>query len=197
MNKKTKKSILKWELSGIFFLVIVGFLLSFLYEWSNKSPLVGIIAPVNESVWEHLKLGFWSLIMFSVLEYWFIKNKTHNFFGAKGLGILILQGTVLIIYYTYTMFAAEPVLVIDILAYILGCILCQLIGYRILTKKSVFKTLNLIGLFLLFLHAILLIAFTFFPPKLPIFQDPKTLTYGIYRTSLLSKIICCFSLPLC
>jgi hypothetical protein len=179
MKRKQKKYILKWELFGIFFLVIVGSLLSFIYEWSNKSVAGGIIGPVNESVWEHLKLGFWSLVFFSAIEYRFIRNKTSNFFWAKGLGILILQGTILVIYYTYTMFTAEPMLVIDILSYILGCSLCQVAGYRVLIKKNYSRIMNVLGLAVLFIHAALLITFTFVPPKLQLFQDPNTLTYGI------------------
>ena len=185
MKKAQKKSILKWEIFGIFFLVIVGILLSFVYEWSNKSVLIGIIGPVNESVWEHLKLGFWSLIFFSGIEYWFIRRKSRNFFWAKGLGILILQTTVLIIYYTYTMFTKEPVLVIDILSYILGCFLCQLVGCRVLVSKNYYKTLNALGLSVLFIHAALIVAFTFVPPRLELFQDLKTQTYGIWKMTYL------------
>jgi len=196
MKKKQKQYILKWEMFGIFFLVVVGSLLSFVYEWSNKSVLIGILGPVNESVWEHFKLGFWSLVLFSAIEYRFIRNKTSNFFYAKGLGILILQGTVLVIYYTYTMFTAEPILVIDILSYILGCSLCQIAaGYRVLIKKNYSKTMNVLGLSVLFIHAVLLITFTFMPPKLQLFQDPKTLTYGISRSnsSILISILMVWS----
>ena len=183
MKNKQKKYILKWEIFGAFFLIIVGTLLSFVYEWSKKSVLVGIIGPVNESVWEHLKLGFWSLAFFSVIEYRFIRNKTSNFFYAKGLGILILQATILVIFYTYTMFTARPVLVIDVLSYILGCILCQVASYRVLIRKKYSKTLNVFGLAVLLIHAVLLIVFTFVPPRLQLFQDLRTLTYGIYHTS--------------
>lgn len=89
------KSVLFWEISGAFFFVIVGALLHFTFEWSNQLPIVGVVSPVNESVWEHLKLGFWSLVFFCLIEYWFIKKEIRNFFLAKGLRVLVLQGSIL------------------------------------------------------------------------------------------------------
>ncbi|HZW81851.1 MAG TPA: DUF6512 family protein [Candidatus Deferrimicrobium sp.] len=174
-----RKSVLIWELSGIVFLIVVGSLLHFTFDWSNRLPLVGLLSPVNESVWEHLKLGFWSLVLFSSIEYWFIRHETNNFLLAKGLGVVILQVVILSVFYTYTMFSGEPILAIDISSYILGCVLCQVVSYIILTRVSGKKLLNNVGLALIIIHAVLLIAFTFAPPRLPIFQDSHTLTYGI------------------
>jgi len=174
-----RRSVLIWELSGIVFLIVVGSLLHFTFDWSNRLPLVGVFSAVNESVWEHLKLGFWSLILFSLIEYWFIRHGTKNFLLAKGLGVVILQIVILSIFYTYTMFSAEPILAIDISSYILGCVLCQVVSYIILTRVISKKILNKVGLALILIHAVLLISFTFAPPKLPIFQDSHTLTYGI------------------
>jgi len=177
--RRKSKQVLKWEISGIFFLIIVGSLLHFLFDWSYQHPIVGVVSAVNESVWEHLKLGYWSLVMFSLLEYHFIKRATNNFFLAKGLGILILQGIILLVYYTYSTLWGEPTVVIDIAAYILGCILCQVVSYRILTRTRKSRVLNRLGLGILLIHAALLIVFTFIPPMLPIFQDSHTLSYGI------------------
>lgn len=175
----SKKSVLIWEVSGISFLIVVGSLLHFAFDWSNHLPLIGVISAVNESVWEHLKLGFWSLVLFSLIEYWFVKDETNNFLLAKGLGVITLQGFILLVFYTYTMFSAKPILVIDISSYILGSVLCQVVSYMILTRTAVRKTLNRLGLALILIHAALLITFTFAPPKLPIFQDSHSLSYGI------------------
>lgn len=173
------KSVLIWESGGVFFLIIVGSLLHFTYDWSNQIPIVGVISPVNESVWEHLKLGFWSLALFSLIEYWFIKGEANNFLLAKGLGVLALQGFILLVFYTYNAFLAGPILVIDISSYVLGCVLCQVVSCVILTKTGDTKMLNGIGIAIIFIHAVLLITFTFKPPRLPIFQDSHSLTYGI------------------
>lgn len=174
-----KKSVLIWELSGILFLILVGSLLHFTFEWSNRLPLVGVFSPVNESVWEHLKLGFWSLVLFSLIEYWFVRHETNNFLLAKGFSVLILQGFILSVFYLYTMVSSKPILVVDISSYVLGSVLCQMVSYLILTRVKRKQLFNKVGLALIFIHTALLIAFTFAPPKLPIFQDSHSLSYGI------------------
>lgn len=47
--------------------MILGVVLHFTFEWSNNNILVGTFSPVNESIWEHLKLLFfpmWILVAF-------------------------------------------------------------------------------------------------------------------------------------
>ena len=46
---------------AFFLAAVAGTLLHFLYDWLPV-PLVGLFAPVNESVWEHLKLLFWNVL---------------------------------------------------------------------------------------------------------------------------------------
>ena len=65
---KTNEIIRRWHIAGFFWIVIVGSLLHFTYEWSGKSTLVGYFSPVNESLWEHLKLGYFSLSFFILIE---------------------------------------------------------------------------------------------------------------------------------
>ena len=48
-----RKYVLKWEISGIVFVFLLGALLHFVFEWSGESRIVGLFASVNESVWEH------------------------------------------------------------------------------------------------------------------------------------------------
>ncbi len=74
-NRKIKR----WEIAGIFWIIIIGSLLHFTYEWSNKSLIVALFSPVNESVWEHLN---WVIgrSVFMLIEYWFIKDYTNSFF---------------------------------------------------------------------------------------------------------------------
>jgi hypothetical protein len=57
-NRKRKlnnRTILTWELCGIVFVFLLGALLHFVFEWSGESKIVGAMASVNESVWEHFK----------------------------------------------------------------------------------------------------------------------------------------------
>ncbi len=42
--------------------MVLGVLLHFLYEWL-PNPLTALLAPVRESLWEHVKLIFWPLLL--------------------------------------------------------------------------------------------------------------------------------------
>ena len=52
----------KWILKGIPILFIIGTVLHFTYDLLWKNPLVGLVSPVNESVWEHCKMVVWPII---------------------------------------------------------------------------------------------------------------------------------------
>ncbi|MDP3971121.1 MAG: DUF6512 family protein [bacterium] len=174
----SNRKILYWELIGIVFLVCVGSLLHFTYAWSDYSPFVGLFSSVNESVWEHLKLGFTSLVIFSLIEFWFIKKDAQNFFLAKAVGILYLQLFIVIFFYGYTFLTGTEILLVDILSYIVGCIICQLVSFRILINKKLPESWNIAGMVFLFLHAIILMMFTFYSPELPIIKNPHADAYG-------------------
>ncbi|AGB41836.1 hypothetical protein Halha_1925 [Halobacteroides halobius DSM 5150] len=178
MHNKIKQ-ILIWEIIGGFWIIIVGSLLHFLYDWSNNLLIIGIFSPVNESVWEHLKLGYWSLFFFSLVEYSFIKKNIHGYFWGEFLGILSLEGFILIIFYTYTALIKKHILWIDITSYLIGSIICQIVSFKII-KKQIPKRINILGLVLFITFGLILILFTFFPPHFSIFMDSNTGTYGIY-----------------
>jgi len=170
--------ILIWEVVGIFFIIVVGSLLHFAYEWAGYSPTVGMFTPVNESVWEHLKLGFWSLFLYSVMEYWFIRRRAENFFVAKTAGILSLQLLIVAVFYTYTAFVRREILAVDIASYVLGAAICQVTAYKILKTRRLPAGLTSVGILFIVVHAATLIVFTFRPPRLPILKDPNTGQYG-------------------
>lgn len=83
---------------GSLFIIVVGFLLHYLYDWSGRSNLVAILAPVNESVWEHLKLGTWATVLLIVLEYPALRKSTNGYFIAKLASILTLNLLILTIF---------------------------------------------------------------------------------------------------
>lgn len=78
-----RKRVLFFELAGICFIIIFGSILHFTFEWAGHNPIVGVFSAVNESVWEHLKLGFWPAIVFARIEFKYLKKSTNNFLFAK------------------------------------------------------------------------------------------------------------------
>lgn len=179
VERTFKQYIFRWQIFGFLFLVIGGSLLHFIYEWSGYSSMVAIFSAANESVWEHLKLGFWALVLYSIIEYWFIKGKTKMYFLAKAAGIFSMQIFIVIFFYSYTAIIHREILALDIGSYVLGSFFCQIISYKILINEKKNAIANAVGISLLLLHGFSLIIFTFIPPKLPIFMDSNTGQYGI------------------
>jgi len=142
---KTAWSAFGHELGGIVFIVIIGTILHFTFELSGHQSVVGVFSAVNESVWEHLKLGFWPALVWVLVEYKSVNKSTNNFFFAKTIGILI-PIVIPILFYSYTAVLGESVLVIDILTFVVAVIVGQLVSYKLLTHRRLPDILNKISL---------------------------------------------------
>jgi len=173
-----KKYILKWEISGIIFVFIVGALLHFVFEWSGGSRIVGLFASVNESVWEHFKQGFWPMFLYAAIEYRFIHGYTSNFLPAKAIAVYIIPAITALVFYGYTAIVGEEILVVDILIFLVAIVVGQLTSYKIMTSSGLPKYTNVVAIIFIVLLASVLILFTFYPPHLPIFFDGEGF-YGI------------------
>ena len=174
-----RKYVLFFELAGIGFIIIFGSILHFTFEWSGSQAVVGVFSAVNESVWEHFKLGFWPAIVFALIEFKYLKKSTNNFLFAKTVGIYLIPVVIMVIFYSYTAILGESVLVIDILSFVIAVIVGQLVSYRLLTWKTLSYNLEKFSLIALVLLGLAFVLFTFYPPQLPMFQDPITGEYGI------------------
>ena len=64
MNRKINL----WQLSGFAVTAIVGTLLHFLYEWLGEAWWIAPFSGVNESTWEHMKLLFWPMAIFALVQ---------------------------------------------------------------------------------------------------------------------------------
>ena len=54
-------------IGGILFTAILGTLSHFFYDWTGQGALIGLVSPVNESTWEHMKLVFFPLLFWTLL----------------------------------------------------------------------------------------------------------------------------------
>jgi hypothetical protein len=173
-----EKSILLYELTGIVFIIFLGSMLHFTFDWSGNQPLVGVFSAVNESVWEHLKIAFWPTLLYLIFEYRYLYKKSNNFFVAKTLGIYSIMIIIPLIFYSYTALLEES-LIIDISSFIFAIIFGQLVSYKVLTCKKFSRIFEQISLVALVVLALAFVVFTFYPPQVPFFQDPITEEYGV------------------
>ena len=169
---------LKWELAGIIFIIILGGLLHFVFDWSGQWRPLALIAAVNESVWEHLKLGFWPALVYALVEYRYFGRLASNFLVAKTVGICLIPITIVVLFYSYTA-VMEDTLVADLLIFVLAVVIGQLTAYRLLLLQPFPGRYHILALVAM---VCLIAAFgllTFYPPRLPLFRDPVGGGYGI------------------
>ena len=175
----SNKTILRWELAGIAFVFLLGALLHFVFGWSGESWIVGAIAPVNESVWEHFKLGFWPMCLWTAIEYRVLQPLTRNFLPGKAVAVYMTPIVTGIMFYAYKGIVGRDILIVDIIIFALAVTIGQLTSYRITTSRPLPGYANPVALALILLLASMLIVTTFYPPHLPIFMDNNTGAYGL------------------
>ncbi len=76
-----KRNIDLWQLVGFAFVSLIGTLLHFLYDLTGYK-LTALFSAVNESTWEHMKLIFFPMLAFAVIEY-FLSGEITATSGAS------------------------------------------------------------------------------------------------------------------
>lgn len=181
-NKETA-IIFRWEIGGIFFVILIGALLHFIFDLSGGCRPLGIISAVNESVWEHLKLAFWPAVIWTGIEFLFVRKLTKDicpgFIVAKAIGTYIMPLVIVAIFYSYTAFTGESILAIDLSSFVIAVFIGQMVSYKLWTSLRLSGVFNWLGITMVLIGILLFAIFTFYPPELDIFKDPVTGGYGI------------------
>jgi hypothetical protein len=161
------------------FIIILGSILHFTFEWSGSQPIVGAFSAVNESVWEHLKLAFWPALLFMLIEYGLLKKTANNFALAKTVAVYLMVLIIPIVFYSYTAVTGKSVFAIDISTFVVAVIIGQLASYKLMTYRKLSAYFNIVSIAALVLLGLAFVLSTFYPPQLPFFRDPITGKYGI------------------
>ena len=173
-----KKSAGLWQLMGFAVTSLGGTILHFLYDWTDKAKWISPFSGVNESTWEHMKLLFWPMLIYAVIQSFFFRDR-QDFRCIKLRGILIGLILIPVIFYTYNgVFGKSPDW-LNIAFFFIAVAIAYLYETKLLNKESALRFSPKLAIATLSLIAVLFILFTFNPPKIGIFRDPITGTYGI------------------
>jgi hypothetical protein len=184
LNGRMKNRILAWELVGIIFISVTGSLLHFVFEWSGSLTSVALIAAVNESVWEHLKLAFWPAFFFATAEHPFLRRATNNFFVAKASGLILMPLVIVLVFYSYTALIGDSILAIDIATFVAAVAAGQFVSYRLMMRNNLSNPIKYLSIVAIVLLTLVFSLFTYFPPHLPLFRDSRNGSYGIPAVSV-------------
>ena len=171
----------KVKFFGIFVTFLLSILSHFLYNWFPNT-FFSILFPVNESIWEHMKLIVTPTILFALLEYFIYKRGSisfNNFWFSYGtstiLGIVIYLIIYLPIYYIFGHNAFIAILLLFIIFVII-----EIISYYIMNYRDIKYSLP-IGISLIVLTDLLFGYLTYNPIENDLFFDKLEQSYGIQK----------------
>ena len=173
-----KKSVGLWQLMGFALTSLGGTILHFLYDWLGEANCIAPLSGVNESTWEHMKLLFWPMFMFAILQSFFFREY-KDFWCIKLRGILLGLLLIPIIFYTYNGAISKSPGWLNIAIFFISAAVAYVYETRLFKGKKVPCISPKLAFFSLCILAALFIIFTFNPPKIGIFMDPISGGYGI------------------
>jgi hypothetical protein len=159
------------QIIGFLFTSILGTALHFLFNFTGGQLWAAPLSAVNESVWEHMKLIFIPMFLFSLTSPvdWCIKLLT------VWLAMLLIP----VLYYTYTGILGRSFTIVDIGIFFLAAGIAYRMEAKLFQSQWTCPLPSGIALALLLLTALAFTILTFLPPQIPLFRDPVTGGYGL------------------
>ena len=162
----------KLLIKGTIFVLITGVLSHFVYEWSGNMRLLGLFFPVNESVWEHMKLCFFPMLIAS----FYLNRKLASDYpcitSSLLFGVLLSTYLIPVLFYTYSGILGYHIAFLDISTFFASVILSFVAIYKLTISCRVASYTQFFKL-LIFITAICFFLFTSRPPDLGIFIAPE------------------------
>ena len=174
--------LLAWEIVAALFILLFGSSLHFAFELSNFWYPVAPFAAVNESIWEHLKMVFWPGLLFFAVQYAFLKNDAcaEQFWTAKALCLVLMPLLIAAGWYAMVAVTGEHYFVFDIALFVGAIIAGQLLSYAVLSGKIGADPRPRFAFLAIFLLALAFTVFSFYPPRLSLFEHSTLKNTGQY-----------------
>ncbi len=157
---------------------LFGTILHFLYVWLGKAAWAAPFSGVNESTWEHMKLLFWPMFLYAIVESFFFRER-EDFWCIKLRGILLGLLLIPVLFYTYNGVVGKSPDWLNIAIFFISAATAFLFEARQFNSEKAPCKSSKLALGALCVVALLFVVFTFAAPRIGIFQDPLTGTYGI------------------
>lgn len=172
------------NLKKIKIIAVIGiFILSFIAHFAYDlfpNIIFSFIFPVNESIWEHMKMIFTSTLIYGIIDY-ILLNKYNVKYNNFQFQLYFTSISAIPIYLTfyiplYKLFGENIIISISLL--LLVYIISQWISYNILKEKNI-KILNMLAIPIILISYLGFIYLTYNPIHNYIFYDTKEEKYGI------------------
>ena len=172
-------SLKKIKFIGVFGVFFISFLAHFLYKLF-PNVVVSFFFPINESIFEHMKIIFTSTLLYGMIDYFLLKKNNisfNNFSFQLSFTAFISIGIFLLIYLPIHYLLSEY-LVITLIILFITYVISQIISYYLLELPNI-KFLNNISLVLIILVYINFIVLTYTFDKDDFFYDTSNVSIYI------------------
>ncbi len=157
--------------------IVVGTAWHFVYAWTGRNALVGLVAPVNESVWEHTKLLVVPLLAWTAVEA-FVLSDGRRLAFAKAASLPAGALFIVVFFYTYTGALGIESVAVDIASFVVAVLGTQWLSFRLLSRRRDAPLPTIASVTLLCAFALAYVPLTLAPPHVPLFRDGPSGGYG-------------------
>ena len=164
------KQLKRYTIIGILFVLITGSLAHFLYDWTGNNYIVGLFTPVNESIWEHMKLLYFPMLVYSLFVMFKFRQTCPCIISSLCFGILTGALLIPVFFYSYTFISGKNFFILDIGTFLLSTIIAFWLSYR-LTLSCRLEPYTFWLCCLVLVLFICFVLFSYHPPKIRIFED--------------------------
>lgn len=161
----------RYIIEGIIFVLITGSIAHFIYDWSGENALIGFWVPINESIWEHMKLCFFPMLLYSFYMIYKLEPDYPCISSSSMFGVLLSTFLIPVLFYTYSGILGANYAIFDIGTFIVSVIISFVAVYKLTLSCKVASYETLFKLLILIL-AMCFFIFTYHPLNIGIFAEP-------------------------
>lgn len=170
-----RRAVLRWEVGAFVVIMIGASALHFAFELSGFTEPVAIVASVNESTFEHLKLFFWPALLYALIEHAYMKDRCNNYWWGKGLAMLATPLGIIASFYFYIGIAVpltgHGYLALDIGTGAFGVLVGNVVAYKILTAPDKGRGRSVAGGVIMAVLAFLMATSAWLTPRFFLYEN--------------------------
>jgi len=169
--------VLYMDFLACIFIIALGCLGHFIFEWSGHRTFFGLFFAVNESTWEHIKLAIYPSFLWMIVEVC-INGWSKSILIAQFCSLAVMMLLIPGLFYGYTAITRKNWLIPDIICFCVAVVAG--IWVRRLVLNAAPDSLCLFIIALAGCAVILAMYFTFSyrPPHCFLFRDPISSGFG-------------------
>lgn len=139
--------------------------------------VVAAFSGVNESTFEHLKLFYWPFVIYTIYEWLKYGKDMCGFFSVKLKSLLLSLAFIVVFFYTYRGILGFNIDFLNIADFFIAAAISRFYEMAA-SRRNCSNRCDKLSLLAIVLIGVMFVLFTYLPPRIALFMDPKGF-YGI------------------